>query len=208
MTMSSLALDTWQETRSLELDELELAHDAVGRAEPGRLYAARQLNYAYAVAIASHFQGFCRDLHSECADVIADAIHAVGITDSMDSYAVADIASVALTRNRRLDRGNASPGSIGVDFKSFDIDIWDMARRVDERTPGRSRRLDQLNIWRNAIAHQDFGFTQHQLEALGGATTLPLSEVRTFRSCCDRLATTFDKVLARHIESIVGRKPW
>lgn len=114
----------------------------------------------------------------------------------------------ALTRNRRLDRGNASPSSIGVDFKSFDLDIWDLARQLDARTEMGSRRLDQLNIWRNAIAHQDFDFTRHQQEVLGGATSLVLDEVRAFRSCCDRLAVTFDKVPARHMESIVGGKPW
>jgi hypothetical protein len=32
--------------------------------------------------------------------------------------------------------------------------------------------------------------------------------VRAFRSCCDPLAVTFDKVLARHMKSIVGGKPW
>lgn len=91
-TMSSFALQTWQEARSGQLDELDLAHGVVGSTGPGRRYATRQLNHAYTVAIASHFQGFCRDLHSECADVIADAIHSAGVFGSMDSSAVADIA--------------------------------------------------------------------------------------------------------------------
>jgi hypothetical protein len=206
--VSSFALQAWQGTRSGQLDELSLAHSAVGGAGPGRRYATRQLNHAYVVAIASQFQGFCRDLHSECADVVANAIHSAGASDSMNSTAIADIALTALTRNRQLDRGNASPSSVGADFKSFDIDIWDAAKQFDSRTGIRSRRLDQLNIWRNAIAHQDFDFTRHQLEVLAGTTRLGLDEVRAFRSCCNQLAVTFDTTLAHHLESIVGGRPW
>ncbi|MGC2374939.1 MAG: hypothetical protein WA484_13795 [Solirubrobacteraceae bacterium] len=142
--MSSFALQAWQGTRSVQLDELDLAHSAVGGAGPGRRYATRQLNHAYAVVIASQFQGFCRDLHSECADVVANAIHSAIASGSMNSTAIADIALTALTRNRQLDRGNASPSSVGADFKSFDLDIWDAAKQLDARTGIRSRRLDQL----------------------------------------------------------------
>jgi hypothetical protein len=70
--MSSFALQEWQGVRSGQLDELDLAHGAVGGTGLGRRYATRQLNHAYTVAMASQFQGFCRDLHSECVDVIAD----------------------------------------------------------------------------------------------------------------------------------------
>lgn len=206
--MSSFALQAWQGVRSDQLDELDLAHGVVGGTGPGRRYATRQLNHAYVVAIASQFQGFCRDLHSECVDVIADAIHTAGISGGMNVSAIADIALTALTRNRQLDRGNASPGSIGADFKSFDLDIWDAANQLDARTAMRSRRLERLNVWRNAIAHQDFDFTRHQQEVLAGATSLVLSEARAFRSCCNLLAVTFDRVLVRHLESIVGGRPW
>ena len=70
------------------------------------------------------------------------------------------------------------------------------------------RRLEQLNVWRNAIAHQDFDFGPHDLEVLEGMRTIDLRQVRAFRSCCDRLAATFDEVLARRLEPIVGGRPW
>jgi hypothetical protein len=206
--MPSVALLEWQGTRSRQLDELDVAHSAVGGTGPGRRYATRQLNHAYAVAIASQFQGFCRDLHSECADVVANAIHSAGISSAMNSSAIADIALTALTRNRQLDRGNASPGSIGADFKSFDLDIWDTSNQLDARTAMRSRRLDQLNVWRNAIAHQDFDFSRHELGVLGNVTSLDLGRVRAFRSCCGQLAGTFDRVLSRYLEPLVGGQPW
>ena len=140
--------------------------------------------------------------------MVANAIHSAGVSGAMNSSAIADIALTALTRNRQLDRGNASPSSIGTDFKSFDLDIWDAANRLDTRTAMRSRRLERLNVWRNAIAHQDFDFTRHQQEVLAGTTSLVLGDARAFRSCCNQLAVTFDKVLARHMESIVGGRPW
>src|SRR5262249_19369869 len=44
------------------------------RNRAGRRYATQQVNRAYAVLLASEFQGFCRDLYSECMDhVVATA---------------------------------------------------------------------------------------------------------------------------------------
>jgi hypothetical protein len=204
----SVALQEWQGTRSVQLDELDAAHGAVGGTGPGRRYATRQLNHAYAVVLAAQFQGFCRDLHSESTDVVAEVITSFSFAGSVDSLAVAGLVWSALTESRRLDRGNAHPSSLGASFKSFDLDIWEAARQLDARTARRSRRLEQLNVWRNAIAHQDFDFSRHQLEVLEGVTSLDLGWVRTFRSCCDQLAATFDKVLAWHLEPIVGGRPW
>jgi len=48
------------------LDELESAQTSVGGTGPDRRYATQQINQAYAVLVASQFQGFCRDLHTEC----------------------------------------------------------------------------------------------------------------------------------------------
>ena len=206
--MPSVALQEWQGKRGDQLDELDTAHGAVGGTGPGRRYATGQLNHAYAVAVASQFQGFCRDLHSESADVVAGAIGSLNSAGSVNSWAIARLVLTALTENRQLDRGNAHPGSVGASFESFDLEIWSAARRLDARTARRSRRLEQLNIWRNAIAHQDFDFSRHQMDVLAGMTRLGLDQVRIFRSCCDQLAVTFDRVLARHLESIVGGRPW
>jgi hypothetical protein len=171
-------------------------------------YATRQLNHAYTVVLAAQFQGFCRDLHSESADMVAGALGSFGSAGSANRSAVADLVLAALTKSRQLDRGNANPGSIGADFKGFDLDIWDAARQLHVRTQGRLRRLEQLNVWRNAVAHQDFDFEPHELDVLGGMRTIDLRQVRAFRSCCDRLAATFDEALARHLEPIVGTRPW
>lgn len=132
----------------------------------------------------------------------------LGQVSAVDSPAVANIALIALTRGRQIDRANANPGSIGSDFKSFDLDIWEKARELDKRTQARQRTLEQLNIWRNAIAHQDFDFTAHQREMLGHRTRVGLTEARAFRCACDQLAISVDNVLARHLAPIVGERPW
>ena len=66
--MPSHSLIRWNGERAEALDEIENAHAMVGGAERGRRYAIQQSNYAYAALLSSDFQGFCRDLHSECID--------------------------------------------------------------------------------------------------------------------------------------------
>jgi hypothetical protein len=63
--------------RATALDEIEAAHAGVGGVGPGRRYATQQINRAYAVLLASEFQGFCRDLYSQRMDhVVATALPA------------------------------------------------------------------------------------------------------------------------------------
>ena len=103
--MPSLALKRWRTDRSATLNEIERAHRLVGGAGPGRFATTQQLNQAYALLLSSQFQGFCRDLHQECAD-----------------YLVAPVVSPvlqAMYRNnllfgRKLDAGNPNPGNIGT----------------------------------------------------------------------------------------------
>jgi hypothetical protein len=61
--MPSLAYREWITTRADALGEIEQAHAAVGGTGRGRRYATQQINQAYAVMLASQFQGYCRDLH-------------------------------------------------------------------------------------------------------------------------------------------------
>ena len=74
--MPSVSLQTWKTVRQAALDELEAAHTSVGGTRRGRRYATQQINQAYAVLLSSQFQGFCRDLHSECADYLVQTVPA------------------------------------------------------------------------------------------------------------------------------------
>jgi hypothetical protein len=64
--MASIAYRRWSTVRAKALDEMTQAHVALGGTSPGRRYATQQVNQAYAVLLASQFQGVCRDLHMEC----------------------------------------------------------------------------------------------------------------------------------------------
>lgn len=190
--MPSRALADWRGRRSDELDQLLAAHAAVGGTGRGRRYATEQVNRAYALAIAAQFQGFCRDLHSEAVEEL------VAVTQPPQ---VALQLRVLLTSGRRLDRGNAHPGALGSDFGLLGMELWPQLRGRDQRTEARQERLQALNEWRNAIAHDDF----REFE-LG--ETLPLSTVTSFRSACRGLAVAMDREVAAHVGTIVGRAPW
>jgi hypothetical protein len=114
---------------------------------------------------------------------------------------------VAFTNRRGLDRGNASAETINADFARFDLDIWAVAQAASSLTPRRRTRLEQLTAWRNAIAHQDFVFNSQQQALLSG-TSLTLPWARRWRSACNGLVQTFDKVAAAHVHATTGQRPW
>ena len=191
--MPSLAYRQWRTTRARALDEIAQAHAAVGGTGPGRRYATQEINRAYAVLLASQFQGFCRDLHSE----------AVGYLGAFLPNALRPIIRGELHWNRQLDRGNAQPSSIGSDFGRLGLSFWDEVHLLDPGNATRQILLEELNTWRNAIVHQDLDPAR-----LGGRTTLRLSRVRLWRRASSRLAYAFDEVLRRHLLSLTGTSPW
>jgi hypothetical protein len=110
--MPSHALLRWQTDRANELDEIEGAHHTVGGTDPGRRYATQQINRAYATLLSAQFQGFCRDLHSECVDYILNVVNPPGLRILLRTQFV---------WARALDKGNPQPGSIGSDFNRFGL---------------------------------------------------------------------------------------
>jgi hypothetical protein len=191
--MPSVSWHRWATTRRAALDEIAQAHVAVGGMGRGRRYATQQINQAYAVLLASQFQGFCRDLHTECIDRLVPAVPAL----------LRPILRAELTQRRQLDEKNAQPGSIGADFNRLGLRFWDAVTLLNARNLNYQNGLEQLNAWRNAIAHHNFDPTK-----LGGTTTLRLSRVRRWRLACSRLALAFDKVMRRHLQTVTGTLPW
>lgn len=192
--MSSVSLEQWNNVRVLELDEIENAHRQVGGGGRGRRYATQQINHAYAVLLSSQFQGFCRDLHSECI------YHIVRGTQQTE---LQRILRSELSANRKLDRGNPNPGNIGSDFNRLGVTFWPNVKSLDARNEQRMRLLEELNEWRNAIAHQDFDPVR-----LGSNPVLNLAKVQSWRRACASLAISFDKVMSDHLESLFGTHPW
>src|SRR5262249_15058203 len=152
-------------------------HVMVGGTERGRRYATQQINYSYTTLLSSHFQGFCRDLHSECVD------HILAIVPTQ----LRVFLRTHLIWNRSLDRGNPHPGALGSDFNRLGVDLWTEVYALDARNERRREILQELVDWRNAIAHQDFDPL-----APGGVPTLHLVRVRGWRSAANGLARYFD----------------
>jgi hypothetical protein len=190
--MPSTAYHDWRTARAVALNEVAQAHAAVGGTRRGRRYATQQINQAYAVLLASQFQGFCRQLHSESVEHLVKAM----------PPPLQKVVRDEFKWGRQLDRGNATPGTIGADFGRLGVEFWTEVDRVDARNPNRRMVLDRLNVWRNAIAHQDFD------PAKLGGTTLHLARVRRWRIACHHLARAFDEVMLRHLSSLTGSPPW
>jgi hypothetical protein len=193
--MPSLALQDWLGWRAAALGEIEHAHHAVGGAGPGRRSLTQQLNQAYAVLLSSQFQGFCRDLHTECVQRLAASVAPPVLSATYRGN---------LLFGRKLDSGNPNPGNIGSDFDRLGLSFWSAVDADHPRNPQRRRTLETLNRWRNAIAHNVFAPHMYR----GGRPSLQLAAVRDWRRACGGLARSFDNVLRAHLLSATGVAPW
>ena len=154
----------------------------------------QQINQAYAVLLASQFQGFCRDLHSESVACLVRAV---------TPAVLQSVLRAEFLFNRSLDRGNANPSTIGSDFNRLGVEFWLQVYADHPHNDRRKVLLEELNQWRNAIAHHDF-----DPAALGGTTVLHLSQVRAWRRACNRLALSFDNVMQAYLAATTGVSPW
>lgn len=191
--MPSRSLHLWRTTRSAALDEIRHAHDEVEGTGRGRRYATQQLNQAYAVLLASQFQGYCRDLHTECMG---------HLTVTGASPTIRAVIGTGFIAGRRLDSGNAHAASLSDDFARFGIAVLKELKTHRRNNRGRLKRLESLNTWRNAIAHQDFDPVKL------GRKTLLLRMVTQWRTACDGLAKSLDEIMRIHLQSLAGITPW
>lgn len=191
-SMPSRSLVKWKGERSRALDEIANAHLRVGGDQRGRRYATQQINQAYATLLSSQFQGFCRDLHSECIDHLVATAPAI----------VEDIFRAQFIWGRKLDHGNPNPGNVGMDFNRLGTRFWPAVLRDFHRNDRRREMLVKLNEWRNAIAHQDFDPGK-----LGGIS-LRLATVQRWRSAINCLAQSFDSVMLVHLNGLLSAPPW
>lgn len=197
--MPSKALEHWKTTSQQELDEFVNAHRAVGGEGRGRRYFTRQLNHAYLVAVAAQFQRFCRDLHTEAAQRVAGAVAQVDISKALARL---------LVENRKLDTGNAHDGTLGPDFDRLGFSFLAELNAADPQNAERRRRLEQLNVWRNAVVHQSFVLKPHHQALVQGTNPDHVVHVRGWRRSCDELAVEFDRVVRAYVSQVVGAPPW
>ncbi|HKI38293.1 MAG TPA: hypothetical protein VKA46_40970 [Gemmataceae bacterium] len=193
--MPSLALQEWSARRAAVLDEIEYAHRSVGGAGPGQRFLMQQINQAYALLLSSQWQGFCRDLHTDCADYLVA---------SVASPVLREIYQDNLLFGRKLDTGNPTPGNIGADFDRLGLSFWPLVLADHAKNAHRRDVLATLNRWRNAIAHDAFAPDMYK----GSRPSLRLAEVQDWRRACDGLARSFDNVRHAHLLAATGVAPW
>ena len=138
--------------------------------------------------LSAHFQGFCRDLYTECAQTIVSRVRTT----------LQGLIQAQFMAHRRLEHGNPNVQNLRADFERFDF-ILDLAA-ADPANGPRLTHLGELNGWRNVAAH--YG----TVPAGAPALTLPL--LQSWRTSCDGLATSLDRIMYNQLRRILRRAPW
>jgi hypothetical protein len=194
--MSSTALSTWQDGRRDRIEELLDVHQLIGSK---RRWGTSQINSALILRLAAEFQGFCRDLHDLAAGHFVASM--VQENPRLDA-----ILTSRLIKERKLNRGNASPGALGSDFGLLGMTFWAALEDADSRAKHWNQSLEALNDARNAIAHSD----EDKLARLKqNGYPVILQTVRDWFRMLDSLAGTMDNVVSAHLDEILaGGRPW
>ena len=183
--MPSAALQHWTNDRTLRLTAVGVHCGVSATVDP--LLAEESLR-AYVMLLSGHFQGFCRDLYTECSQVITSAAP-VNLQLALQSQLATEV---------KLDSGNPTVEAIRKDFERFGF-MLDF--NVNHANGPRLTHLGQLNKWRNAVAHQ-------KPVPPAGVPPLTLAAVQGWRTSCDELAAWLDGFVYNKMAVILGRAPW
>jgi len=142
----------------------------------------------YVLLLSAHFQGFCRDLHTESAQVIVSKVRA-----SLQS-----LIQTQFTAHRKLDHGNPNVQNLREDFERFRFTL-DLPA-ADPANAARLNDLGALNRWRNVAAH--YG------KIPPGMPALDLPSLQAWRNSCDGLAASLDDIMYNELRKLLKRAPW
>jgi len=187
----SAAFNHWQTDRMPRLNEVEAHCAAVLALVPPNPTFLDETLRGFVLHLSAHFQGFCRDLYTECSQIWIAAIPA-GFKATAQAQFFVHLA---------LEKGNPSHDAIKRDFNRFGFLL--NLQAVHPTGPQQVTDLGHLNDWRNKAAHQS-------PQPLGGGVpaglTLPI--VQGWRTSCDGLATSLDGIMFTELLRIMGVAPW
>ena len=183
--MPSAALQHWTTDRTLRLMAVD-AH--CGNPAPANPLLVEESLRAYVMLLSGHFQGFCRDLYTECSQVITAAAP-VNLQFALQTQLAAEM---------KLESGNPTVEAIRKDFERFGFTL-DFS--LEPANGPRLTHIGQLNKWRNAVAHQ-------KPAPPAGVPPLTLAEVQGWRTSCDELAAWLDGFMYNKMSGILGSAPW
>lgn len=196
--MPSHALIRWQTDRLARLNRIEAQNVAVNAALPPDPALIDENLRGFVLLLSAHFQGFCRDLHTECIQAASNAVPAPMLL----------MFQTLCEQGRELARANAKYSSIKSDFERFDFDLTS-ALTADPALPmatlatnqAHITRVDHLNAWRNYAAHHN-----PLPPPAGGPFALPT--VLIWKDSCNGLATELDRVMYNRLMTLTGAAPW
>jgi hypothetical protein len=189
--MPSAAFTCWQNDRMPRLNEVA-AHGAavVALVPPNPTFLDETLR-GFVLHLSAHFQGYCRDLYTECSQLWIAAI----------PLRLRETAQLQFFAHLALDKGNPSYANIRRDFNRFGF-LLDL-QVTHQAGPQPVTDLAHLNEWWNRAAHQS---TQPLGGGVPGALTLPI--VQGWKTSCDGLATALDSIMQGELLRILGVAPW
>ena len=138
-------------------------------------------------------------MHSEAAQRLADAVQPQEFRGAVLRL---------LTENRKLDTGNANESTLGPDFDRLGLQFFDAVKAASGFHRRRKLRLEQLNIWRNAVVHQNFKLKPHHEAIVKGTVPDRVADVRMWRRTCNELAKQFDEIVRGYVSGVVGGVSW
>lgn len=187
--MPSMALGIWQTKRLAGIGEFEKQCAAVSAlATPSAQLEDENLR-GLIMLLSAHFQGFCRDLYTECTMVLSARIKNPGIRILFQEQ---------FTANRKLDQGNPNLENLRKDFERFGFTL-DLPAVDPVDNPPRITHLGKLNKLRNVAAH-------HGHVPPGGIPNL--ATIQSWRISCEGLATSLDGVMYNELLARLGKRPW
>ncbi len=184
--MPSGSLKTWRNDRMPRLAQIDLQCAGSLAAVPPNPQLIDENLRGYVVLLSAHFQGFCRDLYAEGAQIIASKVRP----------SLQGLIQFQFTTKMKLNQGNPNLENIREDFERFSFTL-NLAS--DPANVPRLAHLAALNRWRNIAAH-------HGTIPAGASLTLPL--LQAWRISCDGLAISLDAILYNELRKMLRRSPW
>ena len=190
--MPSQALTDWMTVRLMRLNEFD--HQISNNVPPLSLTLQDGNLRAYVMLLSADFQGFCRDLYSECTQKFATAL----------TPELATVMQFQCSANRLLEKTNPSYKAIKSDFGRFGIIVAN-ALAPDQMTKANNDRrkthLERLGLWRNYCAHHNPAEPQK-------AGVFSLAAVREWKVSCAEFAAELDRIMGDFIKAQTKVQPW
>jgi hypothetical protein len=187
--MPSASLHIWRTDRLARIIELEKQSAATTAATPQNPQLDDENLRGLIMLLSAHFQGYCRDLYTECTMVLSARIK---------NPAIKILFQEQFTANRKLDQGNPNLENIRKDFQRFGFTL-DLPAVDAVGNPPRITHLGKLNKFRNIAAH-------HGHVPTGGIPDLPT--IQSWRNSCEGLATSLDDVMYNELLGLLKKRPW